>query len=139
MEVTVARTRGRDGLTIGLHEAERYDSVLDVERCLLQSDRMNAQLDETRRFFAQSGLSAGDQDSNEGLLRFLMLREGYRTGETMVNVVASSPAVSELAPLAERLGALGPRTTSGGLNGSPQEASGAVGVAGHLLGGRRPT
>src|SRR6266436_2430831 len=98
MEFTVARARGRDGLTIGLHEAERYDSVLDVERCLLQSDRMNTQLDEARRFLAESGLSAWDQDSGEGLLRFLMLREGYRTGETMVNVVTSSPAVSELAP-----------------------------------------
>src|SRR6266542_4102821 len=136
MEFTVARARGRDGLTVGLHEAERYDSVLDVERCLLQSDRMNTQLDEARRFFAESGLSAWDQDSGEGLLRFLMLREGHRTGATMVNVVTSSPAVSELAPLAERLGAMAPRTTSVMMNVNPKKASVAVGVEEHLLGGR---
>jgi 23S rRNA (uracil1939-C5)-methyltransferase len=136
MEFTVARARGRPGLTVGLHEAERYDSVLDVERCLLQSDRMNAQLDEARRFFGESGLTAWDQDSGEGLLRFLMLREGYRTGETMVNVVTSSPAVSELAPLAERLGALVPRTTSVVMNVNPKKASVAIGVEEHLLGGR---
>jgi 23S rRNA (uracil1939-C5)-methyltransferase len=136
MEFTVAR--GRDGapLTVGLHEADRYDSVLDVERCLLQSDRMNALLDEARRFFKDSALGAWEQNSGEGLLRFLMLREGYRTGESMVNIVTSSPAVSELAPLAARLAARVPRTTSVVMNVNPKKASVAVGVEEHLLGGR---
>jgi len=136
MEFTIARAAGGAGLTVGLHEAERYDSVLDVERCLLQSDRMNALLDEARRFFAASGLSAWEQDSGEGLLRFLMLREGHRTGENMVNIITSSPAVSELAPLAERLAAREPRTTSVVMNVNPKKASVAVGVEEHLLGGR---
>jgi 23S rRNA (uracil1939-C5)-methyltransferase len=136
MEFTVARARNGAGLTVGLHEQERYDSVLDVERCLLQSDRMNALLDEARRFFAESGLAAWEQDSGEGLLRFLMLREGYRTGESMVNIVTSSPAVSELAPLAAQLVARVPRTTSVMMNVNPKKASVAIGVEEHLLGGR---
>jgi len=136
MEFTVARARDGAGLTVGLHEQERYDSVLDVERCLLQSDRMNALLDEARRFFAESGLAAWEQDSGEGLLRFLMLREGYRTGESMVNIVTSSPAVSELAPLAAQLAARVPRTTSVVMNVNPKKASVAIGVEEHLLGGR---
>jgi 23S rRNA (uracil1939-C5)-methyltransferase len=136
MEFTVARARNGAGLTVGLHEQERYDSVLDVERCLLQSDRMNALLDEARRFFAESGLAAWEQDSGEGLLRFLMLREGYRTGESMVNIVTSSPAVSELAPLAAQLAARVPRTTSVVMNVNPKKASVAIGVEEHLLGGR---
>jgi 23S rRNA (uracil1939-C5)-methyltransferase len=136
MEFTVSRARDGGPVTVGLHEAERYDSVLDVERCLLQSDGMNALLDEARRFLKDSGLSAWEQDSGEGLLRFLMLREGHRTGETMVNVVTSSPAVSELAPLAARLAARVPRTTSVVMNVNPKKASVAVGVEEHLLGGR---
>jgi 23S rRNA (uracil1939-C5)-methyltransferase len=136
MEFTIARAGNGAGLTVGLHEAERYDAVLDIERCLLQSDSMNALLDEARRFFAASGLTAWEQDSGEGLLRFLMLREGYRTGESMVNIVTSSPAVSELAPLAERLSAREPRTTSVVVNVNPKKASVAVGVEEHLLGGR---
>ncbi len=47
MEFTVAR-RATEPLVVGLHEAERYDAVLDIERCLLQSDRMNALLGEAR-------------------------------------------------------------------------------------------
>jgi 23S rRNA (uracil1939-C5)-methyltransferase len=136
MEFTVARAGDGAGLTVGLHEAERYDSVLDVERCLLQSEHMNALLDEARRFFAESGLGAWEQDSGEGLLRFLMLRQGYRTGESMVNIVTSSPAVSELAPLAARLATRVPRTTSVVMNVNPKKASVAVGVEEHLLGGR---
>jgi 23S rRNA (uracil1939-C5)-methyltransferase len=136
MEFTVARAGDGAGLTVGLHEAQRYDSVLDVERCLLQSDHMNALLDEARHFFAESGLSAWEQNSGEGLLRFLMLREGYRTGESMVNIVTSSPAVSELSPLAARLAARVPRTTSVVMNVNPKKASVAVGVEEHVLGGR---
>jgi 23S rRNA (uracil1939-C5)-methyltransferase len=134
MEFTVARAR--EGIVVGLHEADRYDSVLDVERCLLQSERMNTLLDEVRRFFVEHGLSAYDQDSGDGFLRFLMLREGRRTGEAMVNVVTATPVVSELAPLAERLRSRLPETSSVVMNVNPKKASVAVGVEEHLLGGR---
>ena len=123
-------------MVVGLHEADRYDSVLDIERCLLQSDRMNALLTEARAFFTERALTVYEQDTGEGLLRFLMLREGKHTGELMTNVVTSAPAVSELAPLAPRLAAREPGTTSVVMNVNPKKASVAVGVEEHLLGGR---
>ena len=141
MEFTVTRRRDAESpadgkVVVGLHEAARYDSVLDVERCLLQSDGMNAALDEARRFFVERSLSVYDQDSGDGLLRFLMLREGRRTEEIMANVVTAGPAVSELAPLGERLRARVPRTSSVVMNVNPKKASVAVGVEEHLLAGR---
>jgi 23S rRNA (uracil1939-C5)-methyltransferase len=135
MEFTVARSATAP-LVVGLHETDRYDSVLDIERCLLQSDRMNALLNEARAFFVERGLTVYEQDSGEGLLRFLMLREGTHTGELMTNVVTSAPAVSELAPLAGRLQARDTGTTSVVMNVNPKKASVAVGVEEHLLGGR---
>ena len=126
----------RPMVLIGLHEADRYDSVLDIERCLLQSDRMNTLLVEARRFFIERGLSGYDQESGEGLLRFLMLREGTRTSEAMVNVVTATPALSELEPLAGRLQARVPETTSVVMNVNPKKASVAIGVEEHLLAGR---
>jgi 23S rRNA (uracil1939-C5)-methyltransferase len=142
MEFTVARARrgaggeAGGGLVVGLHETERYDSVLDIDRCLLQSDRMNGLLAEARAFFTDRGLTVYEQDTGEGLLRFLMLREGRHTGELMTNVVTSAPAVSELAPLVARLQARDPGTTSVMMNVNPKKASVAVGVEEHLLGGR---
>ena len=132
MEFTVAEP----GPAVGLHAAERYDAVLDIDRCLLQSDRMNALLAEARAFFVDRGLTVYEQDTGEGLLRFLMLREGRHTGELMTNVVTSAPAVSELAPLVARLQAREAGTTSVILNVNPKKASVAVGVEEHLLGGR---
>jgi len=145
MEFTVARPRrgagteadsARGGLVVGLHETERYDAVLDIDRCLLQSDRMNALLAEARAFFVDRDLTVYEQGTGEGLLRFLMLREGQHTGELMTNVVTSAPAVSELAPLVARLQAREAGTTSVVLNVNPKKASVAVGVEEHLLGGR---
>jgi 23S rRNA (uracil1939-C5)-methyltransferase len=145
MEFTVAQARHPDplptgargsGIVLGLHEADRYDAVLDVSRCLLQSDRMNTLLHEVRHFFNERELPAYDQDSGEGLLRFLMLREGRRTGEAMVNVVTATPAFSELSPLGERLRARVPETSSVVLNVNPKKASVAIGVEEHVLGGR---
>jgi 23S rRNA (uracil1939-C5)-methyltransferase len=127
---------GGEGPVVGLHEADRYDAVLDIERCLLQSDRMNALLDEARRFIADRRLTVYDQESGEGLLRFLMLREGKGTGEAMVNMVTSAPSVSELEPLVGRAQARVPETSSVVLNVNPKKASVAVGVEEHLLGGR---
>jgi 23S rRNA (uracil1939-C5)-methyltransferase len=127
---------GGEGPVVGLHEADRYDAVLDIERCLLQSDRMNALLDEARRFIADRRLTVYDQESGEGLLRFLMLREGKGMGEAMVNMVTSAPSVSELEPLVGRAQARVPETSSVVLNVNPKKASVAVGVEEHLLGGR---
>src|SRR5260370_28604119 len=104
MECTVARAHRSAGsapggsepprseMVVGLHETERYDSVLDIERCLLQSDRMNGLLAEARSFFAERGLTVYEQDTGEGLLRFLILPEGWQTGEPISYAVGSAPA-----------------------------------------------
>jgi 23S rRNA (uracil1939-C5)-methyltransferase len=131
MEFTVA-----PGPAIGLHQADRYDVVLDIERCLLQSDTMNALLEELHRETRARALSVYDQASGEGLLRFVSLREGRRTGEAMVNIVASTPDVEALGPVAERLRARVPGTASVVLNVTAKKASVAVGTEEHLLLGR---
>jgi 23S rRNA (uracil1939-C5)-methyltransferase len=121
---------------VGLHAAARFDVVLDIERCLLQSDTMNTLLDEFRRQARAAGLSAWDQQSERGLLRFLTVREGRRTGQAMVNVVAAAPDVERLVPVAEALRARVPATASVLLNVNDTKASVAVGSEEHLLLGR---
>lgn len=138
MEFTVAAAGppGQRTMTIGLHEANRYDRVLDIDRCLIQSEAMNELLAEARAFFAERKLPVYEQESGEGLLRFLVLREAKHTGEAMVNIVTSAPHLSELEPLALRLRRRLPQTASVILNVNPKKASVAVGVEEHLLAGR---
>jgi 23S rRNA (uracil1939-C5)-methyltransferase len=133
MEFAFAEVDGR--AIVGLHEAERYDAILDIERCLLQSDRMNAVLAEVRAFVQERGWSVYRQETEQGLLRFLMLREGRATGETMVNLVTTSPDVASARTLADRLRARCPFVTSIVLNVNPKKAAVAVGVEEHPIDG----
>jgi 23S rRNA (uracil1939-C5)-methyltransferase len=132
MEFTVAEP----GPALGLHAAERYDVVLDIERCLLQSETMNALLDEVRRQARARGLSVWDQRTERGLLRFVTVREGRRTGEAMVNLVASTPDVEALMPVADALKTRVPATASVLVNVNARKASVAIGTEEHLLLGR---
>ncbi len=134
MEFTVAGAAGTP--LIGLHAADRYDIVLDIERCLLQSEPMNALLDEVRAQTRARDLSVYDQESGQGLLRFVTLREGRGTGDVMVNVVAASPDVATLAPVAEGLRARVPATASVVLTVNAKKAAVAVGTEEHVLLGR---
>ncbi len=133
MEFTFAEVEGRP--IVGLHEAERYDAILDIERCLLQSETMNAVLAEVRAFVAEAGWSVYRQESQEGLLRFLVLREGRATGEAMVNLVTASPDVAAARALADRLRARCPAVSSVILNVNPKKAAVAVGVEEHPIAG----
>ena len=134
MEFTVTGTDGAP--VIGLHQAERYDAVLDIERCLLQSETMNRLLDEVRREIRERSVSIYDGKRERGLLRFVTLREGRRTGTAMVNLVAAAPDVETLGPVAEALAARVPQTASVVLNVNAKKASVAVGTEEHLLVGR---
>src|ERR671925_517494 len=131
MEFTVAGP----GPAVGLHAAERFDVVLDIERCLLQSETMNTLLDEFRRQVRERALSVWDPRSERGLLRFVMMREGRNTGEAMVNVVAAAPDIEALTPVADGLRARAPATASVVLNVNAKKASVAVGSEEHLLSG----
>jgi 23S rRNA (uracil1939-C5)-methyltransferase len=132
MEFTIAS----DPAAVGLHVFERYDVVLDIERCLLQSDTMNTLLDEFRRQLRDRALSVWDPRTERGLLRFVMMREGRNTGEAMVNVVAAAPDVETLTPVADALRTRAPATASVVLNVNAKKASVAVGSEEHLLAGR---
>jgi 23S rRNA (uracil1939-C5)-methyltransferase len=134
MEFTVARALGEP--IVGLHEADRYDAVLDIERCLLQSETMNTLLDEMRRQARSRRLPVWDGDIEQGLLRFVSLREGRRTGDAMVNIVAASPDVETLGPVAEALKARVPAVESVVLNVNAKKASVAMGTEEHVLLGR---
>jgi len=77
----------RPPVFLGLHVPQRYDKVLDLEECHLQSAVSNNILNFTRDFAHRNNLSVYDSDRNTGYLRFLVIRESKRTKETMANLV----------------------------------------------------
>lgn len=74
-------------LFLGLHVPQRYDKVLDLQQCHLQSDVSNRILHVTRDFARERQLPVYSTETNDGYLRFLVIRQSKRTNELMVNLI----------------------------------------------------
>ncbi len=79
-----------EGVALGLHIPKRYDKVLDLQECWLQSEISSAILNTVRDVARTWNLSVYSPDVQQGFLRHLVIREGKRTGGLMVNLVTSS-------------------------------------------------
>jgi len=69
---------------LGLHPAGDFGRVFALEWCHLLSERSNEIVAAVIALARQSGLPAYDQRLHRGFFRFLTLREGKNTGQTMV-------------------------------------------------------
>src|SRR5574341_1590889 len=99
---------------LGLHARRHYDKTLMIEECHLQSPQSNQILAAVRAFAEKHSLLPYTTSGHTGFWRFLVIREGKNTGETMVNVVtADVPGGREaVRQLADRLRAEFPSITT---------------------------
>jgi 23S rRNA (uracil1939-C5)-methyltransferase len=80
---------GTVGPTLGLHRAGRWDEVLEIQKCWLTSDVGNAIRNTMSEWAREEKLTAYDQETHEGYLRHLMIREGRNTGQALVQLVTN--------------------------------------------------
>lgn len=80
-------TNHQSQVFLGLHVPQRYDKILDIEECHLQSTISNEILNQTRSYAREHQLPVYSSETESGYLRFLMVRESKRTNEVMVNIV----------------------------------------------------
>jgi 23S rRNA (uracil1939-C5)-methyltransferase len=81
----------RDGeATLGFHARGRWDLVVDVDDCLLASERGNAARNAVRDWARLESVAAYDPQTREGILRNLVVREGWRTGQIQTRLVTSA-------------------------------------------------
>ncbi len=91
---------------LGLHVPGRYDRILQLNACYLQSELSDAIRRFVFRFSSASGMQAYSTEDHRGFWRFLVIREGKNTGECLVNVVtadAGEEGRTLVAELAEQL------------------------------------
>lgn len=94
----------KTGLFLGLHARGFFDKVIDINKCWLLSESSNDLVHFIRSFAQESGLPAYSTLDHEGFWRFLVVREGKMTGQTMVNIVTREFNDRVMAELADRLG-----------------------------------
>jgi 23S rRNA (uracil1939-C5)-methyltransferase len=83
-------TQMPDGPALGFHRAGRWDEVLEIERCWLTTELGNALRDVVRDWAREEHLTAYDQETHEGFLRHLVVREGRNTGQALVVLVTAA-------------------------------------------------
>lgn len=108
-------TFGQDedgGLILGQHYAGRWDKLIDLQHCYLQSEDSVEIFALCRDFARKQDLTVFSTHTGEGLLRHLIIREGKHSGDIMVNIVTSAEHFPQLARFVRYLTAGFPRITS---------------------------
>lgn len=86
--------------------AQRSHRIIDMEACLVQHQQGDEVLAILRRWAEEFGISTYQKDEGvdpEGLLRHLMVRKGFRSGDLMVVLVSTKKEVPHVEELLERL------------------------------------
>ncbi len=91
------------GIFLGLHVPQRFDKVLDLKGCYLQSEISNKILGLTREFARERKAQVYSSESDSGYLRFLVVRLSRRTQEVMVNLVTRTDDPAFMNAYTERL------------------------------------
>ena len=101
-----------DRFALGLHIPDRFDKVLDIDECWLQSEASAGIVNLVRTFCAERRLSVYSTFTHTGYLRNLVIREGKRSGDRMVNLVTSEERPEIVDALCARLLAAYPTLTT---------------------------
>ncbi|MBE0559176.1 MAG: 23S rRNA (uracil(1939)-C(5))-methyltransferase RlmD, partial [Proteobacteria bacterium] len=90
-------------LYLGFHATGRYDKVIDIAECHLQSERTIRILQFIRDFARANRLPVYTSEDHSGYLRFLVIRETKRTDQVMVNLVTLTDRPEVMRTLAGAL------------------------------------
>jgi 23S rRNA (uracil1939-C5)-methyltransferase len=77
------------GFALGLHIPKRYDKVLDLEECYLQSDSSVGIVNRFRKLALEEGWSAYNSRENSGYLRNLIIRSSRFNNGIAINLVTT--------------------------------------------------
>ena len=84
---------GRDGkgnIISGTYQAKTH-KIVPVEKCLLENEKADMIIATIRKLVKSFKIKIYDEDTGYGLLRHVMIRVGYETGQIMVVLVLRSP------------------------------------------------
>ncbi len=87
---------------IGFYQARSHE-VVDCGDCYLQSMAAVAAADALRRFMTEDNITGFDPKWEKGLMRHLIVRTAFATGEVMVILVINGKGIPNAAKLVEML------------------------------------
>ncbi|WML32437.1 23S rRNA (uracil(1939)-C(5))-methyltransferase RlmD [Neobacillus sp. OS1-32] len=89
--------------TLGLHEQGNFRKVISLETCLIAGKEMVEAAMEVADWAKNHQLTGYNKDLHEGLLRHLMVRQSFATGEIMLALFATEAPAVQLKNAADDL------------------------------------
>lgn len=126
-KVNAAFGRDRKGNVIsGVYE-EGTHRIVPVEQCMIEDETADAIIGTIRGLLRSFKIKIYDEDSGYGLLRHVMIRRGFTTGEVLVVLVLVSPILPSKNHFVKALRAKHPEITSIVLNVNDRHTSMVLG------------
>ena len=122
---------------LGLHVSGTFDKILNIDKCMLQSDAANLVLKIVQTYSRQNHLKPYGIHSHDGFLRFLVIRKSLHSNEMMVNIVTGTKNPELLYPLANLIISKVPEVTSVVNNINSKKAQVAFGEEEIVLSGEK--
>jgi 23S rRNA (uracil1939-C5)-methyltransferase len=89
--------------SLGLHEQGNFRKVISLETCLIAGKEMVEAAMEVAEWVQTHQLTGYNKDTHEGLLRHLMVRQSFATGEIMLGLFATEAPAGRLEKAADDL------------------------------------
>ena len=135
-KVNSAFARKKDGTIIsGIYEKGTH-KVVPVDECLLEDQRADAIIRDIRSLLKSFKIMIYNEDSGYGLLRHVMVRTGFASGEIMVVLVCVSPVFPSKNNFVKALRKFHPEITTIVLNVNDRTDSMVLGKRDIVLFGR---
>lgn len=109
-----SRTRAGQ-IVSGIYE-ERSHKVVPVDDCQIENEKADAIIRDIRGLLKSFKITVYNEDSGYGLLRHVLIRTGYVTGQIMVVLVVTSPVFPSKNNFVKALRKLHPEITTVTLN-----------------------
>ena len=81
---------GRGQVVAGVYKKNSHD-VVDIESCQIENQEADVIIREIKGLLKSFKIKTYDEDTGYGLLRHVLVRKAYHTGEIMVVLVLASP------------------------------------------------
>ncbi|WP_134699733.1 23S rRNA (uracil(1939)-C(5))-methyltransferase RlmD [Ammoniphilus sp. YIM 78166] len=92
-----------EGGLIGGFYAQRSHRIINMESCLIQHEKNDEVIELVKRAASQLGISAYNEQTRKGLLRHVVVKVGFKTGEVMVVLVINGDKLPNQEELVNQL------------------------------------
>lgn len=126
-KVNAAFAHLRDGSIVSGIYAEGTHKVIPVDSCLIEDEKADAIIGDIRGMLKSFKIKVYSETSGYGLLRHVMVRRGFTSGEIMVVLVLTSPIFPSKNNFVKALRKLHPEITTVILNVNDKKTSMVLG------------